>query len=135
MYLAFMSKLILTIAAIAIFYGINAQPNLVPNNSFEVIDSCPSTVSQLRFAQPWFSPSLGTPDVYNACSGLLGVPDNLLGYENARTGIGYAGIGIHGNIGTNREYIAVKLNEPLKKYMYYCFTIYCSLRIYFMKPI
>ena len=96
-------------------YGICVGQNLVPNYSFEVIDSCPTSHSQLMLANPWNMPantSPATSDLFNACIiGVVGVPDNVCGYQNANTGVGYAGVYTYGiNI---REYLQVELLSPL----------------------
>src|SRR5216683_763724 len=99
-----------------------AQINLVPNYSFEVYDTCPNTYSQIYYAIPWFSSlpcQCGSSDYYNACAGgpLVSVPSNGGGYQNARTGVGYAGIEFGGGgscwCGNLREYIEVKLDSQL----------------------
>lgn len=110
----------------------NAQVNLVPNGSFEVLDSCPTGPSMLNYAKPWFSPSIGTPDVYNECAGpnqsWNSVPDNQSGYQYAYEGLGYAGILVCSpGDSSNREYLAVKLLHELTINRTYCFTMYCSL--------
>jgi len=94
------------------------QINLVPNPSFEQHDTCPYAFSQIHFAVPWFAGFAtggGSSDYFNQCNGntsSANVPANVVGYQNARTGIGYAGIGL-GWGGNIREYIEVKLNLPL----------------------
>ena len=46
-----------------------AQNNLVPNYSFEDIISCPhpELSSFYSYTLPWYSPTSGTPDIYNIC--------------------------------------------------------------------
>lgn len=93
--------------------------NLVPNPSFEQYSSCPTSDGQIELAFPWFNPTQGTPDYYNICyaNGAwdMGVPANWIGYQNAKTGIGYAGIAVYPvqNPPSYREYIAVKLMDSL----------------------
>jgi hypothetical protein len=70
--------------------------NLVPNPSFETYTQCPTDglFSPISFAPPWSSPTLASPDYFNACSGPLsgmGVPVNIAGNQSARTGSAYAG--------------------------------------------
>src|SRR5258706_15598466 len=63
--------------------------NLVPNPSFESLSSCPTSFSQLPNATPWFLPTTGTSDVYNACVVGFpsfpgpGVPGSPFGFQNA----------------------------------------------------
>jgi hypothetical protein len=98
-----------------------AQPiNLVPNPSFEVYDSCPSTWTSgdgpIVLANPWFQPYIpaSSSDYFNSCdvtSNFWGVPFNVLGYQLARTNQAYAGIILRygNNNSTNyREYIEVE---------------------------
>ncbi|MBD3636101.1 MAG: T9SS type A sorting domain-containing protein [Crocinitomicaceae bacterium] len=81
----------------------NAQ-NLVPNYSFEVQDTCPA-VSEITLAQPWNSPTFGSPDLFNtSCGSQQGSP---------YTGIGSAGFYTYSTFADNREYVQVQLNSPL----------------------
>jgi hypothetical protein len=106
-----------------------AQVNLVPNPSFEVLDSCPYTSSQIYFAPPWFQPSRPTQqyssstDYFNACSqnGISGTPQNFSGFQYARTGFAYSGIGLYGyQTNESHEYIEVKLDSNLQVAIKYC---------------
>lgn len=106
--------------------------NLVPNPSFEEYTDCPydgSGSGQLYFAIPWYSPSQGSPDYFNSCdvTNVLSVPDNVLGYEYARTGKGYAGFFSFYIWGLSREYIQVELLQPLIYNINYCVNFYLSL--------
>jgi hypothetical protein len=107
-----------------------AQLNLVPNGSFNEDNTCVTGISQIHFAKPWFSPTQGTPDLFDECtqSTAVGIPSNVLGYQYPRTGNSYAGLHAHvSNTVENREYIAVKLISPLDPTKTYHFTMYCSL--------
>ena len=106
--------------------------NLVPNSSFEIVTPCPTNLGQLTNAYPWFVPngSGGTPDLFNSCSN--SVPQNMVGYQDAHSGNGYAGISIYnywynGSDINNREYIAVQLNDTLIAGKKYCVEFYASL--------
>ena len=110
-----------------------AQTNLVPNPSFEYYSSCPIGQAELYKAFPWFKPTYNTPDYYNECSvsvypSNLDVPLNWYGFQNARTGNAYAGFGAmyDGATYTSREYLEVKLLEPLKKGYRYEVEYYIS---------
>lgn len=89
--------------------------NLVPNPSFEVYSGCPagSWVNQTS----WFLvPShTGSPDCFNTCgNSTWGVPTNVFGSQNARTGLTY--VGFVTNFGTGstfREYLEVQLPTPM----------------------
>lgn len=94
---------------------------MVPNGSFEIYDTCPYNAAQLSFATPWFSPTQGTPELYNACSPNMNIP-NSVGSED---GLGCAGF----NAVTpwETEYLAVKLKEPLVANTDYCVSFYTSV--------
>jgi hypothetical protein len=116
-----MKKLLLCFLVVHFTFLISdAQVNLVPNPSFEDTVSCPIWVGNFT-VKNWIKPSWGSPDNFHSCSnGQLGVPQNVFGWQNARTGNGY--VGAHGSdlSGSNsREYIQCQLNTPLivgKKY-------------------
>ena len=96
--------------------------NLVPNGSFEEIDSCPPYPFYFGFQESskplhwenWFK----SPDYFNACEGssdsVAGVPENLLGRQEAFDGNSYIGMWTYGNFGNiYREYAGTELTEPL----------------------
>lgn len=92
------------IAALAIGMPTWAQ-NLVPNPGFETQTGCPAA-GDIEFAQPWNSPSLGTPDLFNSTCATQNAPGH--------TGIGSAGIFLyHESIPGYREYIQAPLTSPL----------------------
>lgn len=114
--------------------------NLVPNPSFETFTQCPTDglFSPVSFAPPWSSPTLASPDYFNACSGPLsgmGVPVNIAGNQSARTGSAYAGFAT--SVGFNpadppgtptySEYIEVPLLLPLVAGASYSVSFYVSL--------
>ena len=109
--------------------------NLVPNGSFELITYCPNANSQLNFATPWQSPSLGNPDLFNKCANYLlcsyGVPFNGIGWQYPRTGNSMVGIiyalYIIGNINGANEYIEVQLNDSLIQNKTYIISFYINL--------
>ncbi len=86
--------------------SVKAQ-NLVPNPSFELMNTCPTgwhegfpfISSGPSFAQNWFMPSVGTADYFNSCAPLtppmgflpVSVPVNMRGYQQPHTGQAYAG--------------------------------------------
>ena len=111
-----------------------AQVNLVPNSSFEIYDTCPNYYGQIFRAQPWFSPTTGTPDYFHSCingdvlyGNLLGVPLNAFGFQTAKTGTAYAGEYFTENYLDYREYIEVKLLSPLQVGTKYFVSFYISL--------
>lgn len=119
--------------------------NLVLNPSFETISSCPQGPSQFSFAVNWSEPFIisttdtcSTTDLYNSCSFIgMGVPNNILGNEPARTGNGYAGIityegfgliGCGSLFGTGwREYVQAELSSPMTAGQQYCISFHVSL--------
>jgi len=112
--------------------------NLVPNGDFEQYSSCPIFLSQIDSALFWFNPTTGelgnggTSDYFNSCSNPnpnVGVPNNLLGYQMAHSGVGYSGIipyepSFPGNY---REYIEVTLTSSLVLNQCYHFEMYLSI--------
>jgi len=106
----------------------SGQTNLVVNPSFELIDTCPYSQDQLHFAQPWFKPTPSTPDLYNTCGSAVScsVPSNWTGWQQPRTGNGYAGFAAYGCLDC-REYISAPLSDSLKFGHNYCVEFYVSL--------
>lgn len=98
--------------------------NMVPNPSFERHTNCPSMISQLDFAAPWFTPSDGTSDLFSSCGGpwsSVSTPTNLAGYQIPQDGQAYAGAVVWSQYGLNtnnsyrdyREYLEVPLRATL----------------------
>jgi hypothetical protein len=91
--------------------------NLVPNPSFEEIESCPQypilTGYQVgAIPQHWFSFS-DTPDYFNACvDSITSVPSNMVGYQNAFDGQAYTGMATF-LPEDHREMIGAELFSPL----------------------
>jgi gliding motility-associated-like protein len=131
-----------------IFFSSSIQSqNIVPNGSFETLDTCPYGAGFIYHANSWFQPvfyngtnSFGasSSDLFNVCTlGLIcDVPLNGIGYQNPKSGVGYAGIifGIFDSTFSSnlnyREYIEVKLNSKLKPDTKYCLSYYVSLANY-----
>ncbi len=106
--------------------------NLVPNPSFEQLDTCPYTLTVISYATPWTSAnSQSSSDVYHACGTpplIFGVPTNLFGYQVANTGDAYAGIICYSSLLVDyREYIEVRLTDSLKKDSLYRVSFYHNL--------
>ncbi len=90
--------------------------NLVPNPSFELLDTCPYTIGFQEGDRPlyWMSWSQ-SPEYFHGCStdSLVGVPQNGWGFQNAWDGNAYVGMLAY-SMGDNfREYVGVELLEPL----------------------
>ncbi|MBN4051407.1 SprB repeat-containing protein, partial [bacterium AH-315-M05] len=124
-----------------IWGGSSFAQNLVPNWDFETYSPCPAGISDLNVAAPWTNASQATPDYYNACAippNPVNVPNALLGYRTARSGVGFAGLITYEDAGffgcpdpfTSsiwREYITTQLTSPLVAGQDYCVQFYVSL--------
>ena len=114
--------------------GVLSAQNLVPNYSFETISSCPTSFggAGATLAPPWVAPTLGTPDIFNACSpgGITDVPINFFGNQPANTGDGYAGFYCKLNSFEYREYIQAQLTEPLEAGVWYYVSFLVSVAEY-----
>ena len=122
--------ILIFLISIALLTNVKAQNNLVPNPSFEVYSSCPNAQDDVYKAVPWFNPTDDTPDYHNSCNTtFFSVPSNWRGFQYARTGSAYPGMGMLVNFlgADTREYIEVKLIEPLKKGYRYSVEYYVSL--------
>jgi hypothetical protein len=105
--------------------------NLVPNPSFESYVSCPTGYSQFYQTVSWNEPNAGTSDLFNACSPggfpSVNVPANTSGYQNALTGVGYAGIIPYSAAPDYREYVQAQLSSPLVNGNTYLVSFWVSL--------
>jgi OmpA-OmpF porin, OOP family len=101
---------------------------MVVNPSFEEMKNCPFTMNQLKFTKAWFP--FGTadpsPDLFHTCAygNMVGIPINIFGTQQPRTGKSYAGLityltsksGKAWKVPANhREFIMVQLTKPLIK--------------------
>jgi hypothetical protein len=130
-----MKKLLLfTVYCLLFTVYFNAQVNLIPNPSFEQLDSCPNSQGQINLANPWFQPftdsngvQQSSTDLFSSCNnGSWGI-NNIMGSQLPRTGNSYVGASYFVGIVTYREYIEVKLNDSLLNSQTYCVTFYVSL--------
>ena len=104
--------------------------NLVTNGDFELYSGCPNNYSQIDSAFYWTSPTAPSTDYYNACdtTNFVGIPINVSGYQNAHSGMGYAGIYLYFNQTNNyREYLEVPLSTTLIANSTYHFKMYANL--------
>ena len=111
---------------------IEAQPNLVPNSSFENYSTCPLTSSQIDYAIGWFQPNTygSSTDYYNSCTpwNYVSVPSNSLGFQYAKSGSAYAGFCLYWASAANfREYLEVELTDTMIAGEQYCVSFYVSL--------
>ncbi len=131
--------LLIWIILVLICPGVLRGQNLVPNGDFESFTTCPAGISEFDKAAPWFNADTATPDYYNACSPIIGganVPDLLLGYQQARSGVGFGGFIAYedagffgcpdGLGGSWREYMEVQLTSPLVAGITYCVEFYVN---------
>jgi hypothetical protein len=124
-------KLFLSLTFITICFTSNSQ-NLVPNPSFEEFTDCPLGVSELEnLCENWVGWS-ESPDYYNVCNnelnGSVGIPENVIGFQEALSGVAYSGLGTYAFTDPNiREYIAVQLSEDLAAGEEYYVMFFASL--------
>lgn len=106
---------------------LHAQVNLVPNPSFEDTVSCPDWISDMSVVG-WTSPTTASPDYFHSCNSTnAGVPQNVFGYQNARTGYGYVGVLLSDFSSTDyREYVQCQLILPLEAGKNYEVRFYVS---------
>ncbi len=100
-----------------------AQINLVPNPSFEDTSNCNEVdYSQIETAPPWFTPTLGTPDIdftdsAVACGGtpmFITYPPSVdQGFQNAYHGQRFAAFYLDVYPTSSKEYVGVRLTSPL----------------------
>ena len=104
-----------------------AQPNFVPNPSFENPDSCARTLGLIKVANPWHDP-VNSADLFNPCQlgFLMQVPNNIGGSQYPHSGLNYAGIQTYSNpapapdFWINFEYLQTKLkNKLIANHKYY----------------
>jgi hypothetical protein len=103
--------------------------NFIPNGDFEQYNYCPAGLGQLNYAMFWFQPTMGSSDYFNQCStGNVSVPNTGLGFQQARSGAGFAGIHLYTqSISDYREYIEIALTGPLVMNVCYRFEMYINL--------
>lgn len=123
-----MNTLVLRVAAAALCTALGlllALPrceaqNLVPNPSFEVMDSCPVSIGFNDGARPQFWNRWDqSPEYFHACAGGLGgvdtlwdVPWNGFTWQYAHDGDAYVGMGLYTD-DDFRELVGAPLIEPL----------------------
>lgn len=121
-----MLQKVFSVVLFLIMVNLTHGQNMVVNPSFENIENCPYTMNQLKFTKYWFPFGTGdpSPDLFHACdfNGQMGVPKNLFGSQQARTGDAYVGMicyltsksGKGWQLPANhREFVMVQLTKPL----------------------
>jgi len=126
-------KLLITLY-VFYFFSLNKVvcQNLVPNGSFEETFRCPNSITLLNTKVPlknWYSPSFGTPDLFHLCSkGSNSIPKNFMGESYPYNGNAYVGLCLYKlPEKTYREYLAVKLLQPLRRGIEYELKFYYKL--------
>lgn len=89
--------------------------NLVPNPSFEVMDTCPDYFGQWAYMADWDSPYTMSADFFSGCStnDISGVPLNHMGYQYPGHGQSYAGLATYSTNPYYREFLVAELEQPL----------------------
>lgn len=110
--------------------------NYVDNPSFELHTECPENIDELNKCKYWKRvPMLyDSPDYFHRCASLfnsiqgvtVGVPENVFGCQEPRTGNAYAGISTFER-SHYQEYIQTQLTRPLIKDMTYRVGMHVSL--------
>jgi uncharacterized repeat protein (TIGR01451 family) len=123
-------RLVVLSPLVLLLGGVGMAQNLVPNPSFELKTSCPTTLGQIALAASWsgFGPQ-DTPDYYHYCAlGTSGVsiPSNTFGNQTPRTGKAYAGF-LARPSNPAREYVRTPLTSPLVAGVAYQVSFYVSL--------
>ncbi len=130
-----MKQVIGVFVGLCVTLQVTAQPNLVPNPSFEAFIDCPNTGGDVEVAEPW-SGFYGSVDFFHQCgSGGFGMPTNWNGFQQPRTGLGYIGVKTESiSVAANnplfinsREFAGVPLLSPLQPNQSYRVEFYVSL--------
>ena len=122
------NKFGLTVLAVLLCLGSEAQQNLVPNPSFEEYSDCPNAGGRIWFAEPWFS-VYGTCDYFHECGTFsYGTPGNWVGNENPKDGQGYGQISCYSPAFDNiREFVGLELLDSLQAEVKYDVEFFVSL--------
>ncbi|MBL0328444.1 MAG: T9SS type A sorting domain-containing protein [Bacteroidetes bacterium] len=113
-----------------LLFKIGVAQNLVLNGDFEDYYGCPTNISQLDSSEFWITPTLGTSDYFNQCNlSTVNVPYTFGGYQQAYSGVGFAGIFVWNNgfSYSYREYIEVPLSTSLSAGVTYNFDMKINL--------
>ncbi|MEM7038694.1 MAG: hypothetical protein AAF570_17035, partial [Bacteroidota bacterium] len=102
--------------------------NLVPNPGFEFKYDCPTAREHLHKAMSWRIAE-NSPDFFHTCgSGTAAVPQNGLGHQEPHSGKGFGGFWAYLDQRQDyREFISVRLKEPLERGKQYCVSLWVSL--------
>jgi gliding motility-associated-like protein len=112
--------------------SMNAQVNLVPNGSFEdTIQYSPFAIHvDLQNIVSWYNANGNTPDYWTSLNNVNwpghGSPSNAAGFQYAQEGIAYIGLVTYFEQQPAREYMQVKLVEPLQPDSIYQWSFWIS---------
>lgn len=104
-----------------------SQDNLVRDSGFENCKNCKSELTNNWRHYPlkyWSNANNTTSDFYFHSESNNGTPKNLTGFQNAKSGKGYAGFGSRNRW---REYLQTELSKPLIKDSVYFIRFFVSL--------
>lgn len=88
---------------------ISPGQNLIQNPDFELYTTCPTGISQVAYANSWFS-TIFSPDFYNCnFTSFFYFPTTSLAYS----GTGFTGFLSYADVNGSGEAIAQQLNQPL----------------------
>ncbi len=105
----------------SIIVGYTQGENLVFNHDFEKKQYCPYQYTIKSDKLPflgWYSPSEGTPDLFDHCSEVNGVPKNFAGVSQAKSRDAYAGLYLGAKRQDYKEYLSQKLQKPITPGVY-----------------
>ena len=113
----------------------HAQSNIILNGSFEGVNGCPWVNNAINegFVFNISNPNSFTPDYFNTCYTMLGIPylvqgmpSNNRGYQFSKTGNAYIGIGLWQENSIVSEYVQLRIKDSLKPNHHYAFECYLS---------
>ncbi len=110
-----------------VFMYMGHSQNLVINPSLEEFTTCPERLGNFDDnVVSWSTPTDGSTDYFNACSKIMGTPENFKGRQPADFGAGYAGMYVYAP-DHYREYLQAELSDRLIKGKNYEVSFYVSL--------
>mgnify|MGYP000482029086 CR=1 FL=1 len=105
-----MAKNYLLVSVFMLTISVAEAQNLIPNPSFEAHTVCPKELGKRQlYIENWIQPTAGSIDYFHRCSNTCGVPDNVVGYQEALSGDAYIGITVY------HERYRVYAQAPLKQ--------------------
>lgn len=111
-----MLKVLIPILCLLPFWGHSQTNNILSNGSFEQYISCPTAYNQVTsHCAAWKAMRATSPDYYNGCAVLMGVPSNGVGYQAADHGQAYVGLV---STGQGIEYIWQEIPPLIKGAIY-----------------